>query len=275
MIKHEFGVSKEITAVINAFGILDKRLMPNFSAATKAAAFLFKGVWQDYAGGKEIPGSPPGSAITGSYMNYANTINYKSVNDFQHIVWTDDKMASRVENGVEGLDMKILFKKSSKARTKDDGGWYLTIPLRKGVKQLKSAGISQSKLSKMSFSSSSENQKASMGKGNIVPMSGGKIRKWTWGDTIKTKYGDIVRLKGEPRVTKEGKEIKQTGGYVTFRRASDKSPKTGKGSWVIKEWPKGGGKNIFAMAVKNTKKEIEEMMADGIKSDIIFALTGK
>ncbi len=276
MIEHRFGVSKELTAVISALGLLDRRLMPNLSKATEAAAFHFKIEWADYADGAEIPGAPPGSAIRGHYMKYGGSIKHKAVNAFQHIVWTSDKKASRIENGEKNIDLKIAFKKSSKARKKEDGGWYLTIPIRHNVSSLKKAGISQKKLSAMAFSKSTGLQAMSKGKGNIFPLSGGKIRKWIWGDTIKTDnkiLQGLVRLKGESRITKEGKEIKQTGGYLTFRRVSDKSPA---GSWVIKNWPKNpkGGKKIFAMAVKNTKKDITEMMERGIEADIRFALTG-
>ncbi len=277
MIEHNIGVSKEITAVIKALGVVDRRIMPNFAASVHSSALYFMGVWADYADGGEIPGSPPGTKISGAYMKYGGSIKHKAVNDFQHIVWTDDKKASRVENGEKNIDLKIAFKKSSKARKKEDGGWYLTIPMRHNVKSLEKAGISPTKtLFKMSFSKVTGLQAISKGKGNIIPLSGGKIRNWTWGDRIKTDnkiLNGLVRLEGQPRKMKSGKEIKQTGGYLTFRRVSDKSPT---GSWVIKDWPKNpkGGKKIFAMAVKNTKAEIEEKLANGVAADLKFALTG-
>lgn len=272
MLETKIGFPREIVAMIEALEHISRGELPNLAASVESGANYFMATWADYAGGGRIPGA--GFRVSNARGGYMNSIKKKKINAFHYKVWSDSEVGVALEEGKSNVDLKSFFERSEKRREKKDGGWYLTIPFRHNVLKLMGLGVNTKTLWGMTFSRIKGYQAAKKGKGNVIPVRNGKIRKYKWGTRLKVDNGlinGLTRMKG---LTMKigGKTVKQTGGYMTFRRVSDKSPED---SWFIKQWPKGGPKPVFKFAIKNTKKEIMEGMMAGLEMDIKMAFTGK
>jgi len=247
---------------------LSSDILPGLAAGVRSSVLLFEGTWIDYASGGQIPGAGfkiknPGAGAG----SYANSIQKEFQGAFKAKIWTDAPHAVSLEEGTDEIDLKEAFKKSPKRNTKADGGWFITIPFRhdpkKAAAQLK---ISQKALrTKLKNMLTVTGYQYNRGQGNVVgfvPGKGTARKKYAKGaDRLST---DVKRLNGMVRargiVNKAGRQ--QSAGYITFRRASDESPES---SWKI---PPKKAMPIHAMAVKNTKKEIQRLILNGLLADM-------
>ena len=143
----------------------------------------------------------------------------------------DSKLAIMLETGASPFDIKEGFKKSSKAKKKEDGGWYLTIPFRYAT----ASAIAQSSV----FA-------------NKMPLPVERIAK-RLGDKEQIKEADLpaeFQVKGVRKEIKTATTIypeythkssiytgiqhntlPNQGSYINFRRVSDLSDDN---SWIHK-----------------------------------------
>ncbi len=260
-----------LNKIIDVAERLGADILPGLAAGVRSAVLLFEGTWIDYASGGQIPGA--GFKISsggGGAGSYANSIQKDFQGPYRAKVWTDAPHAIGLEEGTKEIDLKPFFAKSPKANQSDEGGWFITIPFRHDPKKAAAAlKISQKALrTKLKNMLTVTGYKYNQGQGNVVavvPGKGAARRKYAKGASRLST--DVGRLNGMVRargiVNKAGRE--QSAGYITFRRASDKSPESGPGSWKI---PPRKPKPIHHWAVKNTKKEMNRMILNGLLSDM-------
>lgn len=121
-------------------------------------------------------------------------------------------------NKVEFIDMKEAFARSSKAKQKKDGGWYLIVPLGTKARDLKA--VSSSKYNQLREAEIGK----TLGMGDSIPRYQAILQhedqtgiisdlRYDWKSTNVTKVGSGGR-----------------GSYIAFRTVSDKSDPT---SWIL------------------------------------------
>ncbi len=283
----DFGGLTEISEGLKKI----KKHLPTVSMAVDHGASLIMRRWKAYAGGAKIPGAPEDHHIKNPKGGYSQSINVRKLDEFSSVIFSDSPVAEKLENGTgEAIDMKIHFAQSEKKRETKEGGWYLTIPFRTNVDQIKSilkdAGykVPKGRVNKMFEKMSKQVGKSMPGKvskltgrasaGNLIAegKNKGKVRDYKWGSKLKfseaerSSNKDLKHLNGLVRMQGATDKLgrKTTGGYMTFRRVSNKSE-----GWIINDFPM---KPIMSWAVKNSQKEIQEMILNAFLIDLQIKL---
>lgn len=122
------------------------------------------------------------------------------------------------------IDLKPYFAKSSKRKTSKDGGWYLTVPIRR-----KARGMSRRMYEQLRAIDISPNEQKTV------------LSDYLYDKRVQS---DVSALNYEPKsnnITKM-KVGKNRHDYVAFRTVSDKSPAS---SWIV---------NRDKVTVANTSK---------------------
>lgn len=155
------------------------------------------------------------------------------------------KLAMMLEDGASEFDIKQGFSKSTKKKTKADGGWYLTIPFRHAT----SEAIAES----MVFSSRMPKEIEKLVKTVDRPLNLSDLPKgYREVRTSRVGYKHKAPIyEGLHRRDISSSEKENRGGYFTFRRVSDKSEDN---SWTHK-----GFKPLNLM-----EKSLNEMPIDTI-----------
>jgi len=264
-----------------------KKSLPTVSLAVEQGAHLVMRRWKAYAAGSKIPRAPQEHHIKNPKGGYSQSIRMRKLDNFSAIVYSESSVASKLEYGTgEAIDLKIYFAQSDKRRETEEGGWYLTIPFRTNVDKiksvLKSAGfkIPKGRVNKMFETMSKQTGVAeaksihpTTGKqrtGNLIAegKTRGKVRTYKWGSKLRfskvarqsnkdlDKLNNMVRMQGVK--DKAGRQT--SSAYLTFRRASNKSD-----GWIIRDFPK---KPIMGWAVKNSQKEVQELIFNAFMIDL-------
>lgn len=143
----------------------------------------------------------------------------------------DDNNDSRSQ--ISFIDMKPYFQRSSKAKRKKDGGWYLTIPIQGKTTQLRSA------YSRSVWDQISHTEYGTTSNGNVDP-SVIQNKLGTSQDNVNNGLKYAWKSSNITRVPwgKSGKRAH----YISFRTVSSSSPAS---SWLI------GRKNFTTNIVPN------------------------
>jgi hypothetical protein len=255
--------------------------LPNTAKAMDDGAKKIQSVWQAYAlGAKMLPNVMPLKNPSGKY---AESIKTQQIGPFSHEIYSEAKIADRIENGTEELDMKETHTRGPRSRISNDGIPYVIIPFRWGTpgdKKNPRVGFGNNvmtagayyQISKKSFKASTvtaspvnSDYQTPNAKGEMVGRG-----KYQWGsrlqgsdfkgtDQQKTRMDGMVRF--ENGYDKNGKIDKRYGGYFTFRVISAKSPKD---SWIKPATP---ARNVTRGVKEYTEDEITLMAKEGLEED--------
>ena len=143
-----------------------------------------------------------------------------------------------IEEGMKPFDMKRFFAKSSKKKTKKNGGWYLVVPFEHGTPNRIGSKknpmpssvykvalkIGEGKLKIADIPKKYKVSATQLGEGVVR----GKYRKTSLYEGLQRQQKLRATTKtGTSIVTGEG--FKTNRGFITFRTVSDKSPQY---SWI-------------------------------------------
>ena len=133
-------------------------------------------------------------------------------------------LSMMLEDGATSFDIKEGFEKSSKKHLKKDGGWYLSVPFRFAT----SEAVAES----MSFSNQLPRPIEKLAKNNAgkpltieqIPSPYNKI-----GQNATSNYTHKFNIYEGLHREEIGSGTEKRGGYMNFRRISDKSDKD---AWI-------------------------------------------
>lgn len=225
---------------------IDAVMLPLFNKAVESAIMtslsLIKDRWQQQAQNK----------LNSTRTDYLLGLDFDSVvypynnNPFSGAVILRGKLANSLELGYSAFDMKKGFAGSSKVVATQNGGWYLTIPIRHSTPN--------------SFMYGKPMPKDIYAEAKKLPhwgslkVSGGQLTSWT-GYQHKANIHDSLT-----RIIKPNGKTKQSQ-YYTFRRVSNNSDPL---SWWhpgyagvhIAETLEGYASQVFDSCIKANIKQI-------------------
>ena len=166
-------------------------------------------------------------------------------------------VAMMLERGASPFDMKDGFSKSSKKKTKEGGGWYLTIPFRHATSQ----AIGESMSGKLPNRVQQIAKKVGNVKVTDLPtqyQQKGVRREIRQGSIIIPEYVHKNPIyEGLTRKDISSTEKEKRGGYMTFRRVSDKTIEKEPWAWYH---PGFQAKDFMGKAMDNLTKEFESLV---------------
>lgn len=140
----------------------------------------------------------------------------------------ENKLAMMIEGGASVFDIKQGFERSEKRTEKEDGGWYLTIPFRhatsESIMDMQVPGMKSSVLDFMKQGNTMEQ--------STLPAPFDKIQTHSMSlntGSILTYVHKAPIYEGMHRKDISSTQKEKRGGYMTFRRVSDKSDES---SWM-------------------------------------------
>jgi hypothetical protein len=217
-----FGISIDLGDVINEFNILSEELenlTPNILGRI-VDEYTFK--WEDNIN----------DALNSTRNEYKKAMYVEFTDNKNAVIGLtprESQMALMLEEGCSSFDIKEGMEKSGKKKIKKDGGWYMTIPFKHATSE--ALGESQA------FSSVMPKQIEKIAKTN--PTLGGQSSPVKF-DQLPAQYQKLLSNKttgvehkapiyqGLIRINQSSSNKENRGGYMTFRRISDKSEE---GSW--------------------------------------------
>jgi hypothetical protein len=249
--------------------------LPRTAAALNAGAELIQDTWQKYATG-ETP--MPGLKPSGSY---AKSIRTKPLGEFEHEIFSEAKIAERIENGTEELDMKKTHPYGPRSRVSKKGIPYLIVPFqwgtKEGTKRVGAKNIIPKQLLNMmlskKFKKSTVKSDSQSPNAPRSPNARGEMvarNTYTWGDrtrgsdfsgTIEQKRFTNGMVRFEQGTAADSPQGKRYGGYFTFRVISANSPAN---SWIKPATP---ALHVAEIVAKETRKDVEAMVDAAIKED--------
>jgi hypothetical protein len=259
--------------------------LPRTAAAIKDGAALIRDKWQKYATGET---SMPGLKPSGSY---AKSIRSEQKGEFAHEIFSESKIAERVENGTEELDMKRTHPYGPRSRMSESTGYpYVIIPFRWGTpedgdgkrvgfgKNVIPAGVYYKQLVKKEFGASKVKASPNTS-GYETPNAHGQMvgrARHKWGSRLrgddfdgtaeeKNRMNGMVRF--ENGYNKEGNISKRYGGYFTFRviSANPESESFKKNKWIKPATP---ALHVAEIVAREMRKDVETMVDAAIKRDL-------
>ena len=168
--------------------------------------------------------------LSKSRSQYMRSIKVVDKGKFEGEVRLVGKLPNMIESGMNPFDLKAGFEKSDKRIAKDDGGWYLTIPMRYAAAD----SLGESDI----FAGKMPDEISQLAKGLNV---GESLQESDLPEQNQKERTIRREIKIESAVFKEyvAKTAQFTGltktgeeghtGYVTFRRVSDK---TDDNAWI-------------------------------------------
>jgi hypothetical protein len=249
--------------------------LPKTAAALNAGAELIQDTWQKYATGEyPLPGLKPSGS-------YAKSIRTKPLGEFGHEIFSEAKIAERIENGTDDLDMKTTHPYGPRSRVSKKGVPYLIIPFqwgtKKGTERVGPKNIIPKQLLNMMlskrFKPSTVKSDSQSPKAPQSPNARGEMvarNTYTWGDrtrgsdfsgTIEQKRFTNGMVRFEEGTAADNPQGKRYGGYFTFRVISANSPVN---SWKRKGMP---ALHVAEIVAKVIRKDVEAMVDTAIKED--------
>ena len=244
--------------------------MPATSDAMKAAADHIQEKWRGYANGGDLDGV---ERLNSPSWEYARSIKVNKLGLFQYEIYSELKLAKRIEDGIPDHDMKTTHPYGPKSRVSKKGVPYLIIPFSWGTPGGKNKPVgfknimpksvynTVKNLKKMRTLTDADNsskktpnaQNPSKMVGRAEYNSGyGRLKGSDFAGTIeqKTRMSGMVRLD-------TGKSK-----YFTFRIISAKSPAS---SWIRKGEP---ARPVTRALANYSQKFIETIVDVAIKEDL-------
>ena len=165
-------------------------------------------------------------------------------------------LALMIETGASAFDEKLGFENSSKKHMKKNGGWYLTIPF--------SRAASDEIMSQMLPGSTVSVHDLMMQGGTLTPKTLPQGFNETQTHALQLNTGKMITYQHKSPIfegmkrTEIGSTINEKrGGFVTFRRVSDKSDED---SWMH---PGFEARNFMDKALADT--QIPQVVSDAVK----------
>lgn len=145
---------------------------------------------------------------------------------------TESQLALMIEEGCSPFDIKSGMEKSDKKHTKADGGWYITIPFRFATSEALAESAVFSNRMPLSVQNAVLNQPTNPITNRTVPLTDAIVP--TPYDAIKSNKttGYVHKssiYEGLHRRDVSSTKKENRGGYMSFRRISDKSDPD---SWI-------------------------------------------
>jgi hypothetical protein len=214
--------------------------MPSTADAMNAGANSIRAKWQEFAMGGNLDGV---EKLNNPSSKYARSIRINRLGPFQYEIFSEAKIAQRIEEGTPEHDMKLTHPFGPRSRVSKEGVPYLIIPLRwgtpkSGFKNIMPesvySAVKKFKKMKTLVSADKSTKQTPNEKGQMVGRAQynrgfNRLKGMDINGTIEQK----IRMDGMVRSTDDtGKD--KSGGYFTFRVISAKSPAS---SWIRKEQP--------------------------------------
>lgn len=175
-------------------------------------------------------------------LDFTSTV-YPVGNAFTGVVALRGKLPNMFETGFTPFDMKVGFSKSPRKKSKADGGWYLTIPMRHWTPSTGRADAMPMDIYKKA--------RILQPKQGLVDTSN-PDSSWN-GYTHKSSV-----YSGMQRIVKSYKNTSQAH-YLTFRRVSDKSNPM---SW---SHPGYSGANLITSMIPYAQKTFKTVIETNLK----------
>jgi hypothetical protein len=259
-----------------------------------SGAKVIQSRWIDFANGGSLTGvTEPLKNPTGGY---ARSIRTKKIGPFEYEIFSEAKIAERVENGTKELDMKKTHPYGPRSRMSKKTGYpYVIIPFRWGSpengdgdrvgfgKSIITAGVYNKQLLDKSFKASRVT--ASPNTSDKTPNAHGQMvgrGRYSWGSRLNMEQiinnaepdvsiNQMFNMNGMVRfengLDKNGNiGGKRYGGYFTFRIISA-NPESK--SWKQNKWirPATPGVPVTKIVAEKTQEDIEKMVESGIMED--------
>ena len=249
-------------------------VLPATAAAMNAGAHLIQEKWRGFAMGGDLQGV---ERLNSPSAGYARSIKVRRLRPFQYEIYSESRIAERVENGTPDLDMKTTHPFGPRSRVSEDGVPYLIIPIRwgtpntvgfKNIMPESVYGIVR-KFKKMKTKVSADDSQVktptARGAHSIIA-----ARETVYNQVGRAQYNTgFGRLNGaefgdmEGMVrTHESTGKNRAGGYFTFRVISANSPA---GSWIRRG---EAARPITRALAGYSNRFIEEMVDSAIKEDL-------
>ena len=243
--------------------------LPGTANAMKAGADLVRNVWQGFALGAQLDGV---ESLKGPNRGYARSIKSQQTGPFDHEIYSDSEIASRIENGTPEHDMKTTHPFGPKSRVSEDGHPYLIVPIRWGTpgrvgfKNVMPINVYNvvKKFEKMKTIVSAD--KAPI---RAMNAQGKKVGRAIYnrgysrlsGTDFKGTVEQKTRMAGMVRSTDStGKN--RSGGYFTFRVIS---ARPGAKGWIRPATP---ARNVTGAVARETREAIDAMATAAIMGDL-------
>lgn len=180
--------------------------------------------------------------------------------------YSKDPLIRMLEEGASAFDMKLYFAKSSKKKTKEDGGWYLTIPFSFGTPGSLKEKFSNIMPTEVYKIIKTKEHKESIKKDEVpdqykTPTTRKKI------DIPKSKTFEEYERKSSiyEGITKYTDKTTGQNSYSSFRRVSDNSDEN---SWIHPGFER---KNLAEKALDEFENTFQTIMSDAI-DNALFTL---
>jgi hypothetical protein len=258
-----------------------QRSMPATEDAMKGVAEYIQEVWQGFAYGGDLDGV---EKLKNPSWKYARSIRFHRLGPFQYEIFSESKIAQRIEEGTPEHDMKKTHPFGPRSRVSEKGIPYLIIPFRWGTPEGKngqrvgfknimpeSVYSAVKKFKKMrTLVSADSGEKTPTMKGaysdvstkkTMYPNSAGRASYNKGYGRLKANLAENKNQVGMVRSTDDtGKD--RAGGYFTFRIISAKSPAS---SWIR---PAESPRKVRKAVVDHSRSFIEATVSAAIAEDL-------
>lgn len=257
----KYEISIDLAPLVQALSASGDIVAQNVSKVVAATA---QSCWDRWTGA--IMAAPGISAA--EKLEYAGSVNIRSINGFEAEIWSDYKYASEIETGRPARDLKRMLDTSTRVRVSAKGARYLIIPMRHNTpgntaharampqsvydiaKSLESSSVTGQTTRLSGLNASSIPTGAPMAVPQNIYQWGGKLAAGSMGPNPKGKtdiYAGMVKMQTA------------TGGsqYLTFRVMSEKSK-----GWIIPAKP---GLLIVSKVVDEVRPLFDFAMEEAIR----------
>ena len=254
----KYEISIDLAPLAQILGQSGNVIAQNVSKVVAAAA---QSCWDRWTGA--IMGAPGISAA--EKLEYAGSVQIRSINGFEAEIWSDYKYASEIETGRPARDLKRMLDTSTKVRISAKGARYLIIPMRHNTpgNTAHAQAMPQSVYDIASQMQSSlitgqTNRLSGLNASNIATKAPITVPQniYQWGGRL----GAVVSKKGKTDNYSGMVKMKESSGgstYLTFRVMSEKSS-----GWII---PAKQGLLIVSKVVDEVRPLFDFAMEEAIR----------
>lgn len=238
---------KNLRKTNRAFKRTFKKGLTNTSLAIRTSGVTIHEDWARFGLGHKVFDNQP------EYRNveYARSIQQRSAGLYTIVYTNMAREHNSIIRGKKEFDFKSKLSKYKKSKKSKDGFWYLRVPIRHSIEELKEAG-EYSKASRLSYSS--------------IKSVNPPRNSYTWGDKLKSANKNLNNVY---RFNISNNSSRGRSAYVSFRTASEKSKPN---SWIF---PKREGFDIIKALIKKHKEVVVENIRNALISDLTRILTNK
>lgn len=271
-----FGLYLSVPNIDAVLDALEKSgsTLPNTAKAVEQSTLVVQQIWQAYALGARVSYSGGTFVVQVRNGDYARSIQrqFPYRGKTSGLVFSDSEEAELIEKGYGPYDMKPSLLKSPKAHIGKNGERYINIPFRHNVPGAGATGAPMpqniyNQASKLDFSMITGRNPW----GRFTYIWGGRLGASNQGKQIKPQVGGMTapyEWKSGPysgMVRMKDAATGKSGGYLTFRRVSEKSDPN---SW----WHPGTQpKPVTQAVIEAAEPQVLQMLRTGAALDLAMA----